>query len=437
MATEGDYARAWSAIYSHDEFLYAEGDGWLRFERGLWVAGAVSARETLIQLIRQALAGKGGKDRRPSDRHSTVTGALAMAQYQPASRTVASSEFDAQPLLVPFPDGTVLDVNTWTRRPAMPRDRLRTALTVTPADKPSERWQEFVLEALAHYGETDRKAVADFLQEWCGVALLGDCRDETILFPWGDPGSGKSTFYEPLQRVCGATGAQISGERVAGDRLDHRQWLAGLDGKRLVVINELPEHGRWNTSDLSALADGSPIEANKMRRDSITFKSQASVMLVGNHRPRASYSSGFWRRLALVEFRNKPSNPDPLLKSKLAAELGGVLAWQLEGLRRWHERGGRLAPKPPVIAAATASYRDAADDIGRYLSERTISDPAAEDTAKALYADLEAWWLDEGGTSKTPTPQAFGRKLDDLGYPARKGTGGARMRRGLRLKSKQ
>ena len=358
-----------------------------------------------------------------------------MARYQPASRTVALDTFDAQPLLVALPDGTVLDVGSWQKRDATPLDRLRTALAVNPAEEPSERWEGFVLEALAHYGDADRQDVADYLQEWCGVALIGDCRDETILFPWGDPGSGKSTFYETLQRVSDATGAQISGERVAGERLDHRQWLAGLAGKRLCIINELPEHGRWNTADLNALADGSPIEANRMRQDSFTFRSQASIMLVGNHRPRASYSSGFWRRLALVEFRNKPNDPGTRLKIKLAAELGGVLAWQLEGLKRWHERGGRLAPKPPVIAQATASYRDAADDVGRYLAERTISDAAAEVKASVLFADLEAWWVEEGGTTKTPSKRAFGLKLDDMGYPARKGKQGTRMRRGLRLKT--
>ena len=55
--------------------------------------------------------------------------------------------------------------------------------------------------------------VHDFLQEWAGSALTGDCSDEAMLFLYGRHGSGKSTFAETLLEVFAGYGAMITGSR--------------------------------------------------------------------------------------------------------------------------------------------------------------------------------------------------------------------------------
>ena len=181
------------------------------------------------------------------------------------------------------------------------------------------------------------------------------------------------------------------------------------------MINELPERSRWNTEDLNSLIDGGPIEANRMRQDSIEFKSQAHVLITGNHRPNAAAASGIWRRLRVVEFRHRPKVPDVALKAELRQELPGVLWWCLEGLRRWHERGGRLPKVPAVVAAGVEGYRKAADPIARFVEERTVPDANGRVEVAALYQAFSRWWEAEVG-DRVPSKRSLGTALDDLGW---------------------
>ena len=265
------------------------------------------------------------------------------------------------------------------------------------------------------------------------MALTGDCRDEAALLLWGDSGCGKSTFFETLLGAMGSLGAIVSGRRAAGEREDHRQWLAGLQGKRLVVINEFPERGRWRSDDLNALIDGGPIEANRMRCDSSVFCSQAHVLMTSNHRPHASASSGIWRRLRQIEFRHKPEVPDTNLKHCLRRQLPGVLTWCLDGLRRWCERG-RLPEVPAAIAEGVKRYRTDADPIARFVEDCTWRDVDGTIEVAVLYKAFVDWWTGEVG-DRVPSKRTFGVALDDLGWAASTTLNRKRHRVGYRLRS--
>ncbi len=191
-------------------------------------------------------------------------------------------------------------------------------------DSVSAKFDNFVFDALGHYDLADRYKIKDYLQEWCGAALTGDCRDEAMLFLYGQRGSGKSTFVETIAACFGSHGATVSGSRVAKESNQHAQWLAGLAGKRLVYVHELPDGGRWQSEYINTLIDGGMLEANRMRQDSINFKSVSHVIATGNHRPNAPSSDGIWRRLRIVQFQNVPEQPDTDLKTDLLADLAGV-----------------------------------------------------------------------------------------------------------------
>ena len=96
-----------------------------------------------------------------------------------------------------------------------------------------------------------------------------------MLFLFGPPGCGKSTVADTLLHIAGSYGATLSAEHVVGDSNQHRAWLARLDRKRLVRINEMPSKGAWRTSDLLSLVSGEMITANHMRRDPFDFPALA------------------------------------------------------------------------------------------------------------------------------------------------------------------
>ena len=304
-----------------------------------------------------------------------------------------AAEWDKGPL-VGLPDGCALDtttgrivVNGWQHYISryLP-DAISTASTA-----PSERWITFVMESLSHYATADRQAIHDYLQQYVGSALTGDCRDEAMVFLYGPPGTGKSTFAETLLQCFGEYGATIAGERVAKDHSQHLQWLAGLRGKRLVAITELPQRGKWQTSVMDQLISGEMIEANRMRADSINFQSQAHILATGNHRPSAKASSGIWRRLHIIQFQNRPGNPDKGLKAHLKGELPGIFNWVLEGLHKWIANGRQLAT-PYVLTADTGDYKASVDPVHQFAMEHLELTPDGAVTVDEIYGAMENWW---------------------------------------------
>ena len=96
--------------------------------------------------------------------------------------------FDANPSLIGLPDGYVLDTDTgevvqsdWDSFIA----RRLPDTVIGDSDRPSSLWDAFVWESLEHYQLADRAEIKDYLQQWAGSALTGDCRDEAMLFLFG------------------------------------------------------------------------------------------------------------------------------------------------------------------------------------------------------------------------------------------------------------
>ena len=417
--SEGELAEKWLQTPDAGQYLHADGVGWKRYQSGYWS----DAGHDIYQSVSAHIRGRVEKTKaaRSLNRHSTFRNAVAYAEEW---RAVDAAEFDGNPMLVPFSDGTVLDVRTWTRRPAEREDMICQRLPVTPSDEPSQLWSTFLYSALGHYPEERRDEIAAYLQEWAGVSLTGDTRDEAFIFLWGSKGTGKGTFSETLAALLGPLGTVLSGERVAGEQFQHRQWVAGLQGKRFILVNELPDKGRWKSEELNKLISGEMIEAQWMRQNSFWFRSQAHICVVGNTQPTASAASGIWRRVQQIEFRHKPATPDKLLKEKLLADLPGVLAWALEGLKRWADRGS-LVDAPREIQEGVEAYANASDPIAAFISECTT--PSAEHRIEVnrLYEAYAGHFRTENGADADvfPKQRTFARRVSDLWGTATKSNG--------------
>ena len=244
--SEIEMAEDWMATEPADRYLHAEGVGWRRYQKGIWADGAHDIYQDLAAFVRDRV------EKTIAVRSLNKTSVVkSIMSHVAEHRAAPVNTFDADLLLVAFPDGTVIDAATWTRRPAVREDRITKTIAVAPSDEPSQFWADFVFEALSHYPEDRRDEIAAYMQEWVGVAMTGSCIDETFLFLWGTRGAGKGTFSETICAMLGDYGTTVAGERIAGERHEHRQWMASLAGKRFVLINELPARGRWRSDDLN------------------------------------------------------------------------------------------------------------------------------------------------------------------------------------------
>ena len=343
-------------------------------------------------------------------------------------------DWDADPDLIGLPGRSLLDTSTAEVRPWLDSDYISRRLPdgiekakdSDDLDRQYRRWDKFLLECLARYSEADRLDIRDYLQMWAGAALTGSCRDEAFVFLWGAPGTGKSTFVETLQAVFGDYATSVSGSRLVGESQNHLQWLAGLENRRLVVIHELPERGKWQADNLNSLISGGRIEANKMRGNSIEFKSTAHLIATGNHRPNASAASGIWRRLRVVQFQNTPAKPDPSLRERLIASRAGVFDWVRKGLGMWLNNGRELNT-PAVLIQETATYRATADPVKEFLMERVEESDKGAILVSELYEAFKDWWV-ENVSENAPSKRSFGRTMDELGYRPSSINNGKRVR---------
>ena len=354
------FGRCWLGYYAYDKTAST----WRQFLFGTWknagVIDAVADHVNELMHSRSALEQKGWL---------TLANFKAIAEL---CHGTLGANFDANPSYLGFPGGLFLDTTTAELERVTWQHYIYKQLPggiLGDMKEPSQLWENFIFECLSHYELADRYAIRDYLQEWAGSMLTGECHDEAMLFLYGKSGSGKSTFVETLLACLGDYAASIQGSRVAQESGQHLQWLAGLEGKRLVVIHELKDNAKWQTDTLNQLVSGGIVEANRMRQDSFNFTSSAHVCATSNHRPRAAGSSGIWRRLRMVHFQNQPSTPDKQLKKKLLAEAPGVFAWMLEGLDRWIENGRQLNT-PAVLLADTEAYRSDADPVMQWADER-------------------------------------------------------------------
>ena len=373
---------------------------------------------------------------------SAINSVAALAQ----AKFARAIEWDRYPNILGLPGGCKMDTTTGEIFELYWFDYLSRHLPdsvggewdepIARWDTPSLKFDNFVWDALAHYPLAERYAVKDYLQTWAGAALTGDANaNQAMVFLYGIPGTGKSTYAETLLSVFGSYGASVSGGRVARENNQHPQWLAGLEGKRLVTINELPARGNWQSQHLDSLVDGGTVEANRMRQDSINFHSSAFVLATGNHRPSAPTGDGIWRRLRIIMFQAKPDEPNPHLGKELRADLPGVFAWVLAGLDRYRANGYTI-PVPDVIRADTTEYEVDADPMRQFIDDCLISKDDARVEVKALYTAYEQWH-EVNGTGKPMSGRAFGNRLNDAGYAhaetARDGKQTVRYRHGVGL----
>ena len=200
--------------------------------------------------------------------------------------------------------------------------------------------------------------------------------------------------------IAGDYAATREGRRLAGHANQHTQWLAGLAGKRLVRVGELPDGGRWDTGPINALASGETIEANRMRQDSIEFQSVSKLLITSNHKPSASAQSGLFRRLRVVECRHVADPPDEGLKARLRLEVGRILRWVLDA--------GERPAVPAAIRNAGAAYQAESDALGDWLDARAVLDPNGLTPTAALWSDYKKW------CEKTMTDPLRQRRFETL-----------------------
>jgi putative DNA primase/helicase len=354
---------------------------------------------------------------RTSGSSARLKGMLEVAQTLDGV-AVSPEQLNADPWLLNTPDRTV-DLRTGGWRMGRGGDLITQSTTARyRTDARCPVFRAFLDTAFASVGEGGRPGAPDetlitLVQRVLGYAITGDVREQKLVVFDGAGANGKSTILEAVLHAVGPDyGSKApSGLLLArkGDR--HPGDLAALVGKRLVVTSETPEGGRFDESVLKDATGGERLSARHFYgHQHFNFTPTHKLVLATNTKPQfRGDDHAMARRLLVIPFRHRfwdPDTParagerrderfrqDKGLLARLKAEAEGILRWLVDGAVAWHRHG---LPQAEAATQATEEYRAEQDQLGTFLEEYCVVDPARTERANRLYDRYSNWLKPQG-----------------------------------------
>ena len=420
------------------KLMHVAGVGWHRWDGKRWAYDRdnAAAHRLLLDTLRSSLAELVGMSRDRADELLSDVRKIEGASAQEGTLRIAgrlegiaadADDLDADPNLLNVANGT-LDLRTGVIKDHDPADRITKVCRANydPAAR-SDLWDAFLTRVLP---DPDVRA---FLARYVGQALLGEVIEHILAILTGEGRNGKGSLYAAVSHALGDYSIEPDPDLFMARRDAHPTGQMDLRGARWAVVSESDDGRRLAEATLKRLTGGDRITARRMGRDFVSFDPSHTAILVTNHLPSVTGDDpALWARLRVVPFDVviPPAERDGALGRKLRAEADAVLAWAVAGWVDYLNRGS-LA-EPSAVLAATDAYHSDADSVGRFLAERTMSNPNAGIAVGDLYEAWARWCAEEG--IEALSKKALGTELDRRGYATKAGSmGGPRQRRGLYL----
>jgi len=345
-----------------------------------------------------------------------------------ADLVIRPHDLDTNPMLLNVKNGT-LDLRTGELQPHERADYIskRAPVECDPAAS-CPQWLRFLHRIFAG----DVKLIG-FLQRAVGYSLTAKTGEQCLFICHGTGANGKSTLLETILHMLGDYALMTPSETLLLKRTDGiPNDVARLRGARYVSAIETEEGRRLAESRIKSLTGGDTISARFMRGEWFDFEPEFKLWVGTNHRPTVKGTDlAIWRRLRLIPFgvTIPPEDRDPDLKDKLRDELPGIMRWAVMGCLDWQKR--RLDP-PDAVRMATAEYRKAEDQLGRFLDECCDTGDDLTIPARRLYLRYKKWADDTG--EHPLHEKGFGQRMAERGIKRLK-TKAANVYQGIALQS--
>lgn len=398
-----------------DSYRYTEGLGWLHWQGTHWhpVTEALvteTVRQFMIRMQVEAI----DEDKKKILKGENITGkdANGWRKYQAASLLAAvtklargvetvfadASEFDTDPDLLNTPS-CVLNLKTGEMSEHDPKYLITKITDVKYVPGAESVYVKAALSAVPHDS-------LEWLQLMLGKAATGYSPDQLVLLT-GKGRNGKTALMGAVYRVLGSYAAKVPNTLLlkGGQKGSATPEKMSLRGTRLAYMEETPEEGYLDAQVTKDLVEAEVVDGRALYKMGVTWTPTHSIFLNTNHAPIVTDTGdGTWRRLARVDFplryrkkgepiENENDRPgDPLLKPNLrtAAAREALLAWIVAGAARSYAEGE--VALPASVAAGVQRWREASDDVMRFLGERcTIMGPEHGVIWEELYREYADW----------------------------------------------
>lgn len=297
---------------------------------------------------------------------------------------------DGDPLILNTPSGEV-DLRTGAMMPHDPAHYITRKTSVSPSDEGAETWHEFLLQI-----SCGDESIAEFLQQFAGMAAIGKVYEERLVIAVGSGGNGKSTFFNALQDVLGDYAGTIRSELMISTNDSGKKFeYAGLRGKRFIIAEELEQGKELDTAAVKQLCSTGDINAQFKGKDVFTFKPSHSTVLCTNHIPSVkAIDDGTWDRLIVVPFKGRFRNQGNEIKNYgayLVEHCGGaILSWIIEGAQKYIQNDYKLII-PDEIQSAVDTYKHESDWATDFFQECLVFDPELSASGSELYDEYTSY----------------------------------------------
>lgn len=324
---------------------------------------------------------------------------------------VLPAALDTHPYLLNFENG-ILNLQTGELLPHS-RDYLITRIvhyTYIPA--------ALCPQFLAFVQRSVGSEAVPFLQKCLGYSLTGVTSEKLAFLCLGPTNTGKTTLLSLLRDLLDEYATLVSIDCLTQKVEDNnsRADLANLFGVRFAISSETEASTRLREAKLKRITQGQgKIWAVRKYEHPFEFQETHKLWMDCNHRPIVSGTDdSIWNRLAPIAFDQTllPCEIDKALPDKLRAEAEGILAWAVQGTRKWLSEGLEI---PEQVKKARGGWRDEMDRFGAFRAECCVDDPTKKVRARVFYTAYKEW-MEKAG-EHPPTETLFGRRLAEEGIP--------------------
>lgn len=309
-----------------------------------------------------------------------------------ANRAVLVKEFDTDPYLLVTRSAWV-DLKCGT--PMEPDPSVLVSRSCGTAFDPQADCPVF-LQFLDGIFEGDRSLIA-FVRRAIGYSLTGSIEEQCLFMLIGEGANGKSTFVDVISALLGSyLTAAATSTVTAGGRQGVGDDIIDLMGHRFISVSETEDGQQLAEAKIKQMTGGDRLKARPLFGQYIDVELIGKIWLATNNLPSISgQDHGIWRRIMVIPFNRtfRAEEQDKSLKSKLLAELPGILNWAIEGCLEWQRLG--LCP-PDVVKEQVQLYRSSQDSVALFVEARCELDADAHHSTSSLYEAYVSWCRSRG-----------------------------------------
>ena len=381
LDTELSCAERFVEKYAHEIRYGAEEGIWYIFNGTHWTQDRTQAVKARVAQFTKNLLAEAQKEPNPYLRSNLEKSARAMQSNHRINGLlslassiqdigVLQSQWDTHRHLLNCPNGT-LDLETGVLTKHDPAHLLTqcTRVNYNPSAQ-APAFQQFLREIF----QDDFELIA-FVQKVLSIGLVGGNPEQQMYILHGQGANGKSVLIDAITHVLGsgytrhlASYSLLVNGKSSGARPD----LACLKGTRMAVAPEINAEMQLDEALVKSLTACDMMSTRGMYEGMSEFRPELTIFQHTNHMPVIKGNGlGIWRRMVVIPFEvSIPSDKqNPKLPEILKSEAEGILAWLVEGFRKYQEEGLAF---PDAVNRKLGKYRKAMDPIGSFLEERVM-----------------------------------------------------------------